>query len=82
MVIGFTTTCVSSAYHHYSCELESPALRGVLDATLFLSVTCGGSMVFTGYSGFLHYDIAEILLKVALNAITLTMDWYRHFNKK
>ena len=33
-----------------------------------MSVTCGRSVVFTGYSGFLH-DITEILLKVALNTI-------------
>ena len=23
MVVGFTTTCAISAYHHWSCELES-----------------------------------------------------------
>jgi hypothetical protein len=28
MVIGFTTTHVISAYHHYSCEFESPSWRG------------------------------------------------------
>jgi len=31
-------------------------------------VTCGRSVVFSGFSGFRH-DIAEILLKVALNTI-------------
>ena len=35
-----------------------------------LSVTFGRSVVFSGYSGFLH-DITEILLKVALNTINL-----------
>ena len=44
-----------------------------------LSVTYGRSVVFSGYSGFPwkktdHHDIAEILLKVALNTITLTPD--------
>jgi hypothetical protein len=39
-------------------------------------VTCGRSVVFSGYSGFLHqktdrHDIAEILLKVALKTISL-----------
>ena len=29
-----------------------------------------GGFLFSGYSGFLHYDITEILLKVALNTIT------------
>ena len=36
-----------------------------------LSVTCGMSVVFSGYSGFLNqinrYDMAEILLKEVLN---------------
>ena len=41
-------------------------------------MTCDMSVVFSGYSGFLHYktdrhDITEILLKVALNTITLTI---------
>jgi hypothetical protein len=27
-------------------------------------------VVFSGYSGFLHHDITEISLKVALNTIT------------
>jgi hypothetical protein len=35
-------------------------------------MTCDRSVIFSGYSGFLHlHDIAEILLKVALNTITL-----------
>ena len=34
MVVGFTTTYAISAYHHYSCELESHSWRGVLDTTL------------------------------------------------
>jgi hypothetical protein len=41
-----------------------------------LSVTCDRSVVFSGYSGLIHkktdcHDIAEILLKVALNTINL-----------
>jgi hypothetical protein len=32
------------------------------------------SMVFCGYSGFLHYDITEILLKVTLNIINPNPD--------
>ena len=35
MIVGFTTTCALSAYHHYSCEFESRSLRGVLDTTLY-----------------------------------------------
>jgi hypothetical protein len=34
MVVGFTTTCAISAYHHYSCEIEPCLWRGVLDTTL------------------------------------------------
>ena len=34
MVVGFTTTCAISAYHHYSCEFESHLWRGVLETTL------------------------------------------------
>jgi hypothetical protein len=43
MVVGFTTTYVSSACRHQPCEFESRAWRGVLDATCdkSLSVICG-----------------------------------------
>ena len=34
MVIGFTTTFAICAYHHYSYEFESCALRDVLNTTL------------------------------------------------
>ena len=34
MIVGFTTTCIISVYHHYSCELESRSWRGVLHTTL------------------------------------------------
>ena len=34
MVVGFTTTCAISAYHHYSCEFEPRSWRGVLKTTL------------------------------------------------
>ena len=42
-------------------------------------MTCGRSVVYSGYSGFLHqwtdiHDIPEILVKVALNTITLTSE--------
>ena len=35
-----------------------------------MSVICSWSMIFSRYSGFLHQDIAEILLKVALSTVT------------
>jgi hypothetical protein len=34
MVVGFTTTCVISAYLQLSCEFESRWLQSVLDTTL------------------------------------------------
>jgi hypothetical protein len=34
IVVGFTTTCAISAYHHQSCEFESCSWRVVLDPTL------------------------------------------------
>jgi hypothetical protein len=34
MVVGFTSTCVTSAYHHKRCEYEARSRRGVLDTTL------------------------------------------------
>jgi len=56
MVVEFTTICAISAYHHLSCEFEPRSWQGVLDTTLFDKVylTCGRSVVFSGYFGFLH----------------------------
>jgi hypothetical protein len=34
MVVGITTICAISAYHHLSCDFEPRSLRGVLDTTL------------------------------------------------
>jgi len=34
IVVGFTTTCVISAYHYLRCEFESRSWRGVLDTSL------------------------------------------------
>ena len=34
MVVGFTTTCAISAYHHLSCEFESRSWRDLVDTTL------------------------------------------------
>ena len=56
MSVPITTTVVSS----------NPARDDVLDATLYdicysLSVTCGRSVDFPGYSGFVHHDIQMYL---------------------
>ena len=34
MVVGFTTTCAISAYHHQRCEFDSRSWRDVFDTTL------------------------------------------------
>jgi hypothetical protein len=55
MVIGYTTTCAISAYHHWRCEFESHSWWDVLNTTLcdkVLSVTCDRSVVFSWYSSF------------------------------
>jgi len=51
--------------------------------TLSVSVTCDRSVVFPGYSSFLHHDITDILQKVALPTllITLTSFLYICFKK-
>ena len=57
IVVGFTTTCAISVYHYWSCEFEPCSWQGVLDTTLcdkVCSVTCGRSVVFFRFSGFLH----------------------------
>ena len=78
MVVGFTTTYAISAYHHYGCEFESRSWRGVLDATLCDKVCqllvagrwlSQGTPVSSTKKTDCH-DLAEILLKVALNTIT------------
>ena len=76
MVVGFTTTCAISAYHHYSCEFKPCLWRGVLDTALcdkVFAVTCDkrfspGTTVSSTNKTERH-DITEILLKVTLNTI-------------
>ena len=80
MVLVFTTKKAISAYHHWNCEFESRSWRDVLDTTLCDNVVSDLRQV----GGFFpcipvsstnktdRHDITEILLKVALNTITLT----------
>jgi len=50
MVVGFTTTCVTSAYNHWSCEFELRSWRGLLNTTKYhLSVTYDRSVVFSAF---------------------------------
>jgi hypothetical protein len=86
MLVGFTTTCVINAYHHWYCEFESRSVRGVLNSTLCLSVTCDklwfchGTLVYS-INKTDHHDITEILLKVALNTITLYLS-HVYYNQR
>ena len=82
MVVRFATIYAISAYHHWCCELESHSWRGVLDIT-FCDQVC--KWIATGRWFSLgtpvsstdktdRHDITEILLKAALNTITLTLN--------
>jgi hypothetical protein len=71
MVVGFTTTCTLSAYHHLHCELETHSWQGVLDTTLWDEV-CQWLVTGSWFSpGTLvsstnkteRQDISEIVLK-------------------
>ena len=82
VVIG---TYATSAYHHHSCEFQTRSWGGVLDTTLCDKVcqwleagqrfSPGTQVSSTNNSD--RQDITEILLKVALNTITLTLCWIR-----
>ena len=77
VVAGFTTTYAISAYLHWSSKFESRTWLGVLDITVYQWHTAGlwfspGTLVsFTNKTD--SHAIAEILLKVALNTMTLTL---------
>jgi len=72
LVVGFTTTCTISAYHHLSCEFKPWSWRGVLNTTLDKVCQWIASRWFSPAS-FTNktdcHDITEIVLKVALNTI-------------
>ena len=81
MVVASTTTYAISVYHHQSCEFEPRSWRGVLDTTLCDKVYqrratgrwfSPGTLVSSTNKTDRH-DITEILLKVALNTIILTL---------
>jgi hypothetical protein len=81
IIFEFTTTYVISANHHESCELESRSWLGVLDTPFFNKVCqwiATGRWLFPGYPVSTtnitdQHDITEILCKVALNTIILTL---------
>jgi hypothetical protein len=78
MVVEFTITCAISAYHHWSCKrVRIPLMRGVLDTTLCDEI-CQWLVTGRWFSPSTpvsstnktdRHDIAEILLKEALNTI-------------
>ena len=77
----FTTTCAISAYLYTSCEFESRSWPGAFDTTLCDKVCqrfatdrwfSPGTLVSSTNKTDGH-DITEILLKVALNTILLTL---------
>ena len=80
IVVGFSTICVISAYHHSRCEFEPHSWRGVLDTTL-----CNKVCLWLGTGPWFSpgipisstnktdcHDITEILLKMALKTINQT----------
>ena len=78
IVVGFTTICASSAYHHKRCEFESSSWWGVLDTTLYDKVCqwlATGQLFSPGTAVSSinktdRHDITGILLKVALSTLT------------
>jgi hypothetical protein len=77
IVVGFTTTCVISAYH-LSCKFISCSWWGVLDTTLCDQVcqwlSSGTPISSTNKTD--SHNIIEILLKVAFNTINQTLYYY------
>ena len=85
MIIGFTTTCAISAYHHKVVSLNTAdgEMYSIqhLCYKVFQWLVAGqwfslGILVFSNNTTD-RYDIAKILLKVALNTITLTLTLIR-----
>jgi hypothetical protein len=58
LVVGFTTTCAISDYHHWSCEFEPHSLQGVLDTTFVIKFVSDLRQV----SGFLRSDLEMFVL--------------------
>ena len=85
MVVGFTTTYVINAYHHERCEFESRSWRGVPSIQHHVIKFVSDLRQVGGFPRVLRFlpatnktappphDIAEMLLKVTLNTITLDL---------
>jgi hypothetical protein len=80
MVVGFTTTYAISDYHHWCCEFESRServvqhyvIKFVISDFLTTSRWVSSSPPISSTNKTDRHDIAEILLKVALNTIKQT----------
>ena len=77
MVVGFAITYAISAYHHWSSKFESRTWLGVLDITFCDTVYQWHAVSFTNNTD--SHDIADILLKVALNTMTLTLEHHSKY---
>ena len=80
MVVGFTTTCAISAYHHWCCEFE-PCSDEVYSIRHYVIKFVSDLQQVSGFLRVLgfpppikltRHNITEILLKVALNTIKPT----------
>ena len=78
MVVGFTTTCAVSAYHHWYCEfrisirVRCTALWDEVCQWLVTGCWLSPGPPVSSTNKIDRHDIAEILLKVALNTINQT----------
>jgi hypothetical protein len=79
MVVGFTTTYAISPYHHWHCEFESCSWWGVHNIMWYsLSVTCSRSVVFSGYFGFVIWNVTYIEV-IAKNCIRFGLAYVLYF---
>ena len=76
MLVGFTTTCAISAYHHSCCEFKSQSGRGVHYVIKFVSDLrqVGAFLRVVRFTSRIKLTaaITEIFLKIALYAIKQT----------
>jgi hypothetical protein len=87
MVVGFTTTCKAVPITTKLCEFESPSWRNGLGTTLCDKVCqwLATGLWFSPVSPTNktdRRDITEILLKVALNTVTLMKEYEQWDIKK
>jgi hypothetical protein len=80
MIVGFSTTCAISVYHHWSCEFESRSWWGVL-IQHYVVTFVSNLQQFGGFFCVLRFPPSikltttiqlKYILKVALNTIKQT----------